>query len=191
MSGPTTRAARATYHPLSGARISEGLARARRPFRTQNAITGALIFGFATSVYLYSIRAVAQDDFSDLDAPVQRDGLRSLEDEQRERERLKAERVREWETSAISSTSAPILETAQKVEYEAGAATTSSNTTEEARGVLNGVVGKSVVGILAERGIWNGKGHQSALIPDAPNVDRIGTLWDNRTGTIEGGRKLV
>ncbi|SGY73489.1 BQ5605_C005g03297 [Microbotryum silenes-dioicae] len=181
MSGPSTRAARATYHPQSGARISEGLARARRPFRTQNAITGALIFGFATAVYLYSIRAVAQDDFSDLDAPVQREGLRSLEDEQKERERLKAERVREWETSAVSTTAAPILETAQKVEQQV----------EERRGLLNGVVGKSVAGILVERGIWNGKGHASSIIPKAPDVDRIGTLWDNRARTVQEGPKLV
>ncbi|KAF8558731.1 hypothetical protein OG21DRAFT_1503687 [Imleria badia] len=47
--------------------MSPGLLRARAPFRLQNALTGLVLAGFATAVWAYSIRAVKQDDFSDVD----------------------------------------------------------------------------------------------------------------------------
>lgn len=47
--------------------MSPGLLRARAPFRIQNALTGVVLAGFATAVWAYSIRAVKQDDFSDVD----------------------------------------------------------------------------------------------------------------------------
>ncbi|TKY87499.1 hypothetical protein EX895_003513 [Sporisorium graminicola] len=59
------RSTHATYHP-GGYGISEGLKRARKPYRVRNILTGSLIMGFATSVYFYSISKVKQDDFSDL-----------------------------------------------------------------------------------------------------------------------------
>ncbi|SOV09511.1 uncharacterized protein UDID_08569 [Ustilago sp. UG-2017a] len=59
------RSTHATYHP-GGYGISEGLKRARKPYRFRNILTGSLIMGFATSVYFYSISRVKQDDFSDL-----------------------------------------------------------------------------------------------------------------------------
>ncbi|KAJ1024155.1 hypothetical protein NDA16_002994 [Ustilago loliicola] len=59
------RSTHATYHP-DGYGISEGLKRARKPYRFRNILTGSLIMGFATSVYFYSISKVKQDDFSDL-----------------------------------------------------------------------------------------------------------------------------
>ncbi|SNX87843.1 uncharacterized protein MEPE_06554 [Melanopsichium pennsylvanicum] len=59
------RSTHETYHPR-GYGISEGLKRARKPYRFRNILTGSLIMGFATSVYFYSISKVKQDDFSDL-----------------------------------------------------------------------------------------------------------------------------
>ncbi|PWY97895.1 hypothetical protein BCV70DRAFT_202383 [Testicularia cyperi] len=59
------RSTHATYHP-GGYGVSEGLKRARKPYRIRNLVTGGLIMGFATSVYFYSISKVKQDDFSDL-----------------------------------------------------------------------------------------------------------------------------
>lgn len=47
--------------------MSPGLQRARAPFRLQNALTGLVLAGFTTAVWAYSIRAVKQDDFSDVD----------------------------------------------------------------------------------------------------------------------------
>jgi cytochrome c oxidase assembly factor 3 len=51
------RSTHATYHP-GGYGISEGLKRARKPYRFRNILTGSLIMGFATSVYFYSISKV-------------------------------------------------------------------------------------------------------------------------------------
>ncbi|KAI9574427.1 hypothetical protein HD554DRAFT_35679 [Boletus coccyginus] len=55
-----------SYRPRSYV-MSPGLLRARAPFRLQNALTGLVLAGFATAVWAYSIRAVKQDDFSDVD----------------------------------------------------------------------------------------------------------------------------
>jgi len=57
----------ASYRP-NGYGTSPALERARQPFRVRNAITGGLLFGFAVSVWAYSISAVKQEDFDDVDA---------------------------------------------------------------------------------------------------------------------------
>lgn len=56
----------ASYRPRSSL-MSPGLQRARAPFRFRNAITGLILAGFGVSVWAYSINAVKQDDFSDVD----------------------------------------------------------------------------------------------------------------------------
>lgn len=69
--------------------MSEGLKRARAPFRVRNAITGIIVASFAVGVWAYSISAVKQDNFDDVDEEAKalvRSGLRSIEDE----EKLKA-----------------------------------------------------------------------------------------------------
>ncbi|KAI9702061.1 MAG: hypothetical protein M1836_001405 [Candelina mexicana] len=55
-------------------RQSPALIRARQPYLVKNALTGMAIFGFVISVYAFTIKAVAQDDFEDVaipDAPAQ------------------------------------------------------------------------------------------------------------------------
>ncbi|KIJ69881.1 hypothetical protein HYDPIDRAFT_104531 [Hydnomerulius pinastri MD-312] len=47
--------------------MSPGLMRAREPFRLRNAITGFILAGFGVGVWAYSISAVKQDDFTDVD----------------------------------------------------------------------------------------------------------------------------
>lgn len=42
--------------------------RAREPYRLRNAVTGTLLVAFAVSVWAYSISAVKQDNFDDIDA---------------------------------------------------------------------------------------------------------------------------
>jgi len=56
----------ATYRP-QGYGVSPALKRARDPFRTKNAITGTLLVVFVVSVWAYSISAVKQDNFDDID----------------------------------------------------------------------------------------------------------------------------
>ncbi|KAF8838632.1 hypothetical protein BDN67DRAFT_971274 [Paxillus ammoniavirescens] len=47
--------------------MSPGLLRARAPFRLRNALTGLVLAAFGVGVWAYSISAVKQDDFSDVD----------------------------------------------------------------------------------------------------------------------------
>ncbi|KAL5530334.1 hypothetical protein ACEPAF_6591 [Sanghuangporus sanghuang] len=54
------------YRP-KGYGLSPGLQRARAPFRTRNTITGLAIGAFVVGVWAYSISAVKQDTFEDLD----------------------------------------------------------------------------------------------------------------------------
>ncbi|KAJ7181588.1 hypothetical protein C8R43DRAFT_869789 [Mycena crocata] len=51
-------------------RMSPGLLRARRRFRTPNAIVGVALLAFVVGVFSYSMAAVRQDVFDDLDDEV-------------------------------------------------------------------------------------------------------------------------
>ncbi|WRT63253.1 uncharacterized protein IL334_000156 [Kwoniella shivajii] len=80
------KAADQSYHP-KGYGMSPSLKRARKPFILSNVLIGGTLFAFAVGVYVYSISAVKQDDFSDVEdllPPLEeRRKLVSLEDEQR------------------------------------------------------------------------------------------------------------
>ncbi|KAH9817756.1 Coiled-coil domain-containing protein 56 [Teratosphaeria destructans] len=55
-------------------RPGASLYRARQPYLVKNALTGVCIVAFVAGVYSWTIRAIGQDDFSDVpipDAPVQ------------------------------------------------------------------------------------------------------------------------
>ncbi|PWN29370.1 hypothetical protein BDZ90DRAFT_213194, partial [Jaminaea rosea] len=54
-----------SYHP-GGFGVSEGLKRAREPYRMGNAVMGLGLVAFVGGVYWWSIHKVKQDDFSDL-----------------------------------------------------------------------------------------------------------------------------
>ncbi|KAG0008726.1 hypothetical protein BGZ80_003124 [Entomortierella chlamydospora] len=58
-----------TSYYEQGFKRSPALERAAAPFRLRNALTGAGIVAFCVSVYAYSILAVKQDDFSDIQLP--------------------------------------------------------------------------------------------------------------------------
>lgn len=160
----STRAAKATYHGATGYQVSEGLKRARRPFRTRNWITGSLITAFAASVYFYSIRAVAQDDFSDLDQPVDEDlrkSVRSIEDEKRAKEALFAsDRL----SAGGTTTSAAALNVVEAIN-PAEALALGAPTPARQSGVLGMV-----------KGAFGGKGAESKVVWGAPNVDRLGRI---------------
>lgn len=47
--------------------MSPGLRRARAPFRFKNALTGVTLGAFAVGIWAYSISAVKQDAFDDID----------------------------------------------------------------------------------------------------------------------------
>ncbi|CAK4032038.1 hypothetical protein DOTSEDRAFT_19113 [Lecanosticta acicola] len=50
-------------------RPSAALYRARQPYLVRNAITGVCILGFVAGVYTWTIKAIGQDDFSDVPIP--------------------------------------------------------------------------------------------------------------------------
>jgi len=55
-----------TYRPKAGS-MSPGLKRAREPYRVKNAILGLSLGAFAVAIWAYSISAVKQDVFDDVD----------------------------------------------------------------------------------------------------------------------------
>ncbi|KAI5848994.1 hypothetical protein BZA05DRAFT_401937 [Tricharina praecox] len=72
LAGKPRESQRSYYKPDS--RQGQSIVRARRPFVVKNAVTGLAIVGFTAAVYIYTIKAVAQDNFEDVpipDAPVQ------------------------------------------------------------------------------------------------------------------------
>ncbi|RAO72693.1 uncharacterized protein BHQ10_008705 [Talaromyces amestolkiae] len=50
-------------------RAGAALLRARRPYLVRNALTGLGLCGFVVGVYAFTIRAVGQEDFSDVVVP--------------------------------------------------------------------------------------------------------------------------
>ncbi|KAI4185707.1 MAG: hypothetical protein L6R41_003965 [Letrouitia leprolyta] len=59
---------RSTYY-TKDYRQTAALIRARQPFLIKNIFTGLGIASFAIGVYAFTINAVAQDDFSDVQVP--------------------------------------------------------------------------------------------------------------------------
>jgi cytochrome c oxidase assembly factor 3 len=55
-----------SYRPKSG-QMSPGLMRAREPYRVRNLITGLAIGAFGVGIWAWSIGAVKQDEFTDVD----------------------------------------------------------------------------------------------------------------------------
>lgn len=75
--------------------MSPGLQRARAPYRVQNALMGIALGAFGVGVWAYSISAVKQDVFDDVDEQARelREAgvvLKSLEDEEKDRRRAAA-----------------------------------------------------------------------------------------------------
>jgi len=68
--------------------MSPGLLRAREQFRVRNALTGIALFSLAVGIWAYSLRAVKQEAFDDVDAEaLARDSSRpTIEDEKAEKE---------------------------------------------------------------------------------------------------------
>jgi len=63
--------------------MSTGLMRAREPYRVKNAVTGLAIGSFIVGVWLYSMSAVKQDNFDDVDEEARamvRAGVKPMEE---------------------------------------------------------------------------------------------------------------
>ncbi|KAG9015858.1 hypothetical protein FRB93_012423 [Tulasnella sp. JGI-2019a] len=165
------RAAESTYRP-KGYGISPSLARARAPFRIQNAVTGFTLVGFAVSVWAYSIYAVKQENFDDIDfealnTTVEEKAKRiSLEDELKAKKKGvqgMAHEVDDRMAKAVSS----LMSSTETVTTEATTAVMS----KDKRGILFQIPGMSRFFLPGE----------TSLVSHAPSVDQIGRVGDKTT----------
>ncbi|KAJ3923762.1 hypothetical protein F5877DRAFT_30877 [Lentinula edodes] len=152
------RLAAKTWRPKSGS-MSPGLKRARAPFLVRNTLTGVLLGAFAVGVYTYSIRAVRQDDFADIDDET---------NAQREKERLaQLEKMRRESATVLTvGEEKDVMERAAKAvarEINGAMATQRSR-----RGVLVGLLDKTLPGALDPT--------KKTLVWGAPDVDNIGRV---------------
>jgi cytochrome c oxidase assembly factor 3 len=88
--------------------MSAGLMRAREPYRVKNAFTGLAIGSFIVGVWLYSMSAVKQDNFDDVDEEARamvRAGVKPLE---------------ERGTDAMTMTTVAVKEKEEKRAYHRG-----------------------------------------------------------------------
>lgn len=70
---PLGRMPQSSYYDKQN-KPTAALYRARQPYLVKNIGTGLVLLGFVGAVYTYTIKAIGQDDFSDVpmpDAPIQ------------------------------------------------------------------------------------------------------------------------
>lgn len=135
--------------------MSPGLQRARAPFRFRNAITGLVLAGFGVSVWAYSISAVKQDDFSDVD------------EEARALMRTGPTFVEEVKVPVMDQAKAVATQATSSVPVEVKAATVPSIR----RGLLVPILERRFPRLLDPS--------RKTLIWGAPPVDNIGRLRDS------------
>uniref|UniRef100_A0A0W0FRD3 Cytochrome c oxidase assembly factor 3 n=1 Tax=Moniliophthora roreri TaxID=221103 RepID=A0A0W0FRD3_MONRR len=165
--------------------MSPGLRRARQPFLVKNAITGILLGAFAVGVYVYSIRAVKQDDFDDIDE----EARRRIQEQMKERVKAQATVLSvEEEKTVMESAAGAVVE---RVRGNAGAAPISDSSSsvlgadDLAQSIVNEILqGTStprIRGILVDSiidrrfpGLLDPNG--KTLVWGAPSVDNIGSM---------------
>lgn len=158
--------------------ISPGLQRARAPFRTRNAITGLVISAFVFSVWAYSISAVKQDTFDDLD-----EEARGLLASRKQAELAQQQQQGQRTTPGVISfrdTSPPKMKklktadvaalTGQTELAAAMAAGENKSGRGEPKGALARELAKRYPGVLDPTA--------GTLVWGAPSVDRIGKMGD-------------
>ena len=141
--------------------MSPGLKRAREPYRVKNAIMGLTLGAFAVAIWAYSINAVRQDVFDDVDE----------------------------EARAMSATSTPEsgsdLGAGAHISPEATGSSTASRTLiansvileEVARAETQLRSKKGVLHYLDERFPWLLDPERKTLVWGAPPVDNFGKMW--------------
>ncbi|KAJ4479095.1 hypothetical protein J3R30DRAFT_3474143 [Lentinula aciculospora] len=177
------RQAAKTWRPKSGS-MSPGLRRARAPFLVRNTITGIILGAFAIGVYTYSIRAVRQDDFGDIDeeTKAQREAERLAQLEKMRRESAtvltvgEEKDVMEMAARVVASQingaslSAPVDETSslRVSQSQSSPVLAEVNAQRSRRGVLVGLLDKTFPGALDPI--------KKTLVWGAPDVDNIGRM---------------
>lgn len=148
--------ATASYRP-KGYGISPGLQRARRPFLLSNIITGSVISLFVVGIWAYSIRAVRQDVFDDVD-----EEAKALTQEKKKQVETVEERAKKVEEKLKAIANERIAKTAANLKG------IKPQPLSESRGVLP-VLGRSEVG-------WYDP--TKTFVWGAPSVDNMGRIGD-------------
>ncbi|KAI0092141.1 hypothetical protein BDY19DRAFT_903874 [Irpex rosettiformis] len=153
-----------SYRP-HGSQMSPGLKRARQPFFLRNFLTGVVLASFTVGVWAYSIGAVKQEDFSDIDeeAKALRQSTGQASEGVKEAEKGVAEAVSQSGGVGLSSQSTPL----PVVDGGAGESTTTGT-------VPRGVVAS----LLWERYPQLFDPKTKTLVWGAPPVDKIGRVGD-------------
>ena len=143
--------------------MSPGLLRARAPFKVRNAITGVTIAVLVVGVWAYSIAAVKQDSFADVDeearilaASGSTQNIKSIEDE----EKAKAGAITPAHT-LLTSTSASQMQSQHP-------AITMPGLAPQPKGILVPLLERYYPRLLDPT--------NRTLVWGAPPVDRIGRL---------------
>ena len=156
--------------------MSSGLLRARAPFRVRNAITGVTIAALVVGVWAYSIAAVKQDSFADVDEEARilaasgpTHDIKSIEDE----ERAKAARI-----PPLLTTSTIVGAKLQPPVTVTPVVTPLPEPVPQAKGVLSPLLDRYYPRVLDPT--------NKTLVWGAPPVDRVGKVRDRTSGTASG-----
>lgn len=144
--------------------MSPGLLRARRQFRTKNAIVGVATLSFVVGIFFYSMAAVKQDVFDDLDDEVKERAMLDAK-----RAALSVEDEKRAMAAAVSFATGPGTTPAikgPKLSDRARNAATATPPAQELPPPQDAVQGRGVLGSLM------------ALIWGAPPDDKSGSSGD-------------
>ncbi|OCF42187.1 mitochondrial protein [Kwoniella heveanensis CBS 569] len=176
--------------------MSPSLTRARKPFILTNVLIGGTLFAFAVGVYVYSISAVKQDDFSDVEdllPPLEeRRKLQSIEDEQRAQSSLQSIAS----ALPLGGGARPPANTATPLPYATSSAASpskaipqpdlsgqvlplASSTSRTGTGIF-GTRRLNEIDWVKKRGLVDPKGN--VLVWGAPDVERIGRISGGTDG---------
>ncbi|KAI0720380.1 hypothetical protein C8T65DRAFT_568136 [Cerioporus squamosus] len=159
--------ARASYRPKNVRIMSPGLQRARQPFRLRNTITGIVLAGFAVGVWAYSIGAVKQDKFDDVDeearALMAGSGLQRSEDGAAEGR------------GAADASKATVQAAAVVADVVSPTIPPTAATPSRRRGVLPWLLEDRIPRLFDPA--------TGTLVWGAPPVDNVGKLWDTGAGS--------
>ncbi|KAJ7075007.1 hypothetical protein B0H15DRAFT_792363 [Mycena belliarum] len=143
-------------------RMSQGLLRARRQYRTKNALVGGALLAFVVGVFTYAVAAVKQDTFDDLDDAARE---RAVHDARRAALSVDDEKEAMRRAAAMGGPPRPPTLGAR----DAAAAPTPASAVPP-RGIL--------APLLASRVPWLLDPTRKTLVWGAPPIDNIGKLGD-------------
>ncbi|KAJ6560164.1 hypothetical protein B0H19DRAFT_1146645 [Mycena capillaripes] len=149
-------------------RMSPGLLRARRQFRTPNALVGVVLLAFVAGVFSYSMAAVKQDVFDDLDDEVKERAMLDAK-----RAALTVEDEKRAMAAAVAYATTPankLVDRARNIAVPPVPEAPAPQDTTQRRGVL--------ATLLDGRFPWLLDPTRKTLVWGAPPVDKIGSLGD-------------